>query len=276
MRALELVPSDDELPALMRWYGYRFTRTGVPAGAERVRMPEDEAAFARVGRTVGVRQRWSAGDVVERATAAVERLDPDAVLAAWVAGLSSAPRGRQSAISFGWARFLGEAPREVSGRPDCGLGAFVEVDVTENLLRLVLGWSWNEIPEHFLPDLEAAVAEGLPVPTADDRGRLESLVELIASMPTGTTPGELEKAVARARLIPGTDKWHRYGILIGLAEIGVLPNPALPPSWDRFVPRAEVHAVRVRGSARSDIPQPLAGWRGGVDEHRAAMLRAVL
>lgn len=148
--------------------------------------------------------------------------------------------------------------------------------MTDELVRLALGWSWNELPAHYLPDLEAAAAEGLPAPDDDDRARLRSLLGLLRAQPAGTTPGAMEKEMARARIVPATDKYQRYGILIGLAEIGVLRGAALPPSWDRFVPVAERHAASrtQRGSIRSDITLPLAAWRGGVDEDRAALLLA--
>ena len=65
---------------------------------------------------------------------------------------------------------------------------------------------------------------------------------------------------------PTTDKYQRHGVLIGLAEFGVLPSPALLPMRDRFVSATEPHAAArtLRGAPRSDITLPLAGWRGGV------------
>jgi hypothetical protein len=126
-----------------------------------------------------------------------------------------------------------------------------------------------------VPDLEAAAVE-LPVPTSADRAVLVDLLALIAAQPNGTTPGQLERAVGRAKLLPRTDKYQRYGILIGLAEFGILPSPVLAPSYDRFVPIAEQHAAyrKLRGAPRSDITVPLAGWRGGLDQTRANRLLA--
>lgn len=268
-------PSGESVELLMRVYGYRFTRTGAVAGAPSSDDPADLAAARAAGWPVRQVERWTAPEIVKRASAAAAALDERAVLAAFVAGLGSAPRGRQPVISYAWARHLGSAPRGEDGVPDCGLPATCEVDVTERLLRLVLGWAWNELPHHYLPDLESAAAEGLPEPTDDDRARLRGLLDLVRSAPDGTRPSELEKLVARAKLLPGTDKYQRYGVLIGLAEFGVLPSPALPPMWDRFVPTAERHAAAVRGAPRSDITLPFAGWRGGLDEQRAARLLAV-
>ncbi|MGV9316508.1 hypothetical protein ACWDR0_30625 [Streptomyces sp. NPDC003691] len=268
------VPGPAALEPLMRCYGYRFTRTGTVKGAEPSGDPADTAAARDHGWPVHEREQWTAPVIVGRAVSAAAALREETVLAAFVAGLGSAPRGRQTVISYGWARFLGTAPPGRGGVPDCGLKPVSEVDVTHTLLRLALGWAWNEIPEHYLPDLEAAAAHGLPRPEEDDRERLRALLGLIRSAPAGTTPGALEKEIARARIVPGTDKYQRYGVLIGLAETGVLPSPLLPPMWDRFVPTAERHAASgVRGGGpRSDITVPLAGWRGGVDERRASRL----
>jgi hypothetical protein len=271
------VPSGVDRDVLMRCYGYRFTRAGTVKGTDPSDAPADLAAAHGAGWPVREPERWSAGEIVERAVEAAAALDEDAVLAALVAGLGSAPRGRQTIISYGWARFLRSAARHAGGVPDCGLDPAADVDVTEALLRLTLGWSWNEIPAGYLPDLEAAASEGMPEPDAEDRVRLRALLDLIRSSPAGITPSELEKQLARAKLVPGTDKYQRYGILIGLSEFGILPSPVLPPMWDRFIPTAVRHAAyrSLRGAPRSDITVPLAGWRGGVDEHRAARLLAV-
>lgn len=261
----------------MRLYGYRFTRTGGVAGAEAGADPDDLAAAAAEGWPIRDEERYTADEVFGRSIDAANALDEEAVLGAFVAGLGSAPHGRQAVISFGWARHLSTAPVVDGDLPDCGLPAprsqQTGFDGTEVLLRLALGWAWNEQPHRYLPDLEAAVEAGLPAPTADDRGRLDALLGVIAAMPDGSRPSELEKAVARAKIVPGTDKYQRYGVLIGLAEYGVLPS-TLSPSWDRFVSRDEI-AAAWSGGPRSDVTPPLSGWRGGLDEGRAARLRAV-
>ena len=262
------IPRDDELEPLMRCYGYRLTRTGSIAGAPASYEPEDVATAEALGWPVRALQTWTPDEIVERAIAAAAVLDENAVLAAFVAGLGSAPRGRQTVISYAWARHL-------TPDADCGIDGPREVDVTERLLRLALGWSWNELPAHYLPDLEAAAAEGLPQPTDDDRARLRTLLDAIRTHPGRAS--ELEKAVARAKVVRGSDKFQRYGVLLGLGELGVMPHPTLAPSWDRFVPFSErVEASRAApGGPRSDVPVPLAGWTGEVDETRAARLLAL-
>jgi hypothetical protein len=60
--------------------------------------------------------------------------------------VGSAPRGRQTIISYGWARLLDRAPRDAGGVPDCGLAAMSHLNAPHELLRLALGWAWNELP----------------------------------------------------------------------------------------------------------------------------------
>lgn len=99
---------------------------------------------------------------------------------------------------------------------------------------------------------------------------------MIASQPAGTTPGQLEKVLGTRKLLPRTDKYQRYGILQALAELGIMPNPYLPPSLDRAILVAERHEAgrQVPGGSRSDIVLPLAGWRGeiGIDQDRVKTL----
>lgn len=272
------VPQGDELLLLMRCTGYRFNRNGIATGSALPPGEDDLAQAHQFGWPIAAKEEWTAGEIVDRAVRAAQVLHPDAVLSAFVAGIGgSSPRGRQILISYAWARHLAGAPIEKGTVPDCGLDEIEHIDVTETLVRIACGWSWNELPVHFLPDLEAAATHGLPEATDRDVDVLRALLALVAEQPQGTTPGQLEKAVARAGLLVRTDKYRRYGVLIGLAELGVLTNPLLPPSFDRFVSRAEVHAAhrRLRGAPRSDITLPLAAWRGGLDLARAAWLTDV-
>lgn len=277
MAAPRRIPAGAELEILMRLYGYRFTRTGGVVGAQASNEAIDVTAAESSGWPVRVIERIRPVDIVERSIAAASVLDEAAVLGAFVAGLGSAPHGRQILISFAWARHLASAPAAENELPDCGLDArsedAYELDSTEVLLRLALGWAWNEQPHRYLPDLETAVAAGLPSPTVDDKERLRALLEVISAQPDGSRASELEKAVARAKVVSGTDKYQRYGILIGLAEYGLLPS-TLDPSWDRFVSRREI-AEAWSGGPRSDITPPLSGWRGGIDAGRAARLLAL-
>ncbi|WP_208644289.1 hypothetical protein [Microbacterium oxydans] len=268
------VPQGAEVEVLMRLYGYRFTRTGGVAGAEASRDAADVAAAERLGWPVRAVERITPADALNRAIDAASVLTEDDVLGAFVAGLGSAPRGRQTVISFAWARQLVAAPTTGTGLPDCGLDATPSGnDVTEALLRLALGWAWNERPYLYVPDLEAAAEDGLPTPTDDDRKRLRTMLEVIAEQPEGTSVSMLEKEIARAKIVPGTDKYQRYGILIGLAEYGALPSSSAA-SWDRFVSATE-RAAAWQGGPRSDITPPLSGWRGGVRADKTSRLLAL-
>ncbi len=261
----------------MRLYGYRFTRTGGVAGAPTSTDTVDVAEAEGFGWPIHAVERLTPAEAFERSITAATALDEDAVLGAFVAGLHSARHGLQLLISYAWARHLATAATANGRMPDCGLkvreGDTFEFDTTEVLLRLALGWAWNEQPERYVIGLEAAAATGLPSPTTDDRERMRALVEVISAQPAGTRVSALEKAIARAKIAPGTDKYQRYGILIGLAEYGMLPS-TLSPSWERFVSRSEI-ADAWTGGPRSDVPPPLSGWRGGIDEKRAARLLAV-
>lgn len=269
----ERIPEGEELPLLMRCCGYRFNRAGNVAVDPVPPEPEELAEAERLGWAPAQTISLSAADLIARAIAAAARLEPDQVAAAFVAGVGGGhPRGRQILISYAWARHLSGAPRTDSGLPDCGLAERSEVNFSDQALRLALGYVWNELPANFLPDLEAAAAQGLPSPSADDEAVFRRLIQVIGSQAPDTTPGELEKNLARLKLIPKSDKYARYGMLQALAEVGVIPNPILDPSWDRHIPYSERIAAhqQVKGSPRSDIVLPLAGWRGaeGIDGAR--------
>jgi len=226
------VPTGDDLAVLMRCYGYRLNRSGVPAADP---APPTAAEIGEAGRR-GWRLRHAeslpARTFIARAVAAAQALQRDDVAAAFVAGAGgSAPRGRQTLISYAWAIHLPQALADSDpALPDCGLSDPVRFDPTETLVRLALGWAWNELPENYLADLEAAARHGLPTPTADDVARFRGLIARIAEQPPQTTPGELEKVLAREKVVPRSDKYQRYGILQALAEAGVMPNPHVPPA----------------------------------------------
>ena len=264
-------PRGDDLLLLARCYGCGWNRAGRFVRLRTPVEPADIAEAERRGWPVRRVTTLSASEALGRIVVATRTLSLHQVAQAFVAGVGgSAPRGRQVLISYAWALHLpGAIAAAAPALPDCGLREPVRIDFTEELMRLAAGIVWNESPHRYLPDLEAAAAEGLPAPTTDDRARFDALIGFIAAQPGGVTPGLLEKDLGRAGILPGTDKYARYGILQGLAETGVMPNALIPPSLDRHVPRAEHHAVgrQVRGSPRSDIVLPLAGWRSdlGVD-----------
>ncbi len=272
------IPEGEDLALLLRCYGYRLKRSGAATRDAAPATPEEIAEAERRGWAPKRKLRLNAAEFLERVTAAVSRLDSQAVMAAFVAGVGgSAVRGRQIPMSYAWASTVIQAIA-AGGRTlaDFDIREPIEIDYSHELVTLALGNAWNERPARFLPDLEAAAEQGPPSPSKPDWQTFHALIEMIAAQPPETTPGQLEKALAARKLLPATDKYQRYGILQALAEIGIMPNPYLPPSLDRAIPAAERHAAgrQVPGGSRSDIVLPLAGWRGelGVDRSRLERL----
>lgn len=235
---------------------------------------EEQQRLASAGHPSDIQTTFVHDEAVARLRLAAARLRESDVALAFLAGLTSGHRrGRQPLVSFAYARHLPDH----AGQPNangiclaCGLPATDALDVTHERLRLHLGWAWNELPLHYLVDLESFDPAAIPQDAMrQGRAILTALLRFIEEQPPDTTPGALERAIAGAKLLPETDKYKRLGILIGLAEAGILPNPLLPPSWRAFVtPPERWDASRgLKGSPRSDITLPLAAWRGeqGVD-----------
>ena len=268
------VPQGAELALLMRCYGYRFNRAGRVVRDEVAPAPDELAEAERSGWLVKRKVTLTKREAIERSVAAMRELSLDEVARAFVAGVGgSCPRGRQTLISYAWALHLPSAVAAAApDLPDCGLREEVAIDFAEELTRLAFGTVWNELPLRFLPDLEAAAAQGLPKPAPDDWSVFHELIDVIAAQPDATTPGALEKDIARREIVPRSETYARYGILQALAEAGIMPNPRISPMFDRHVPQAEWLGAHkgLKGSPRGDIVLPLAGWRGelGVDRRR--------
>ena len=220
--------------------------------------------------------------MVERLRAAEHRVSWRAALDGFVLGcVGRWPRGRQTPISLAYAAhldphaFTSSAPGDDTPCEHCGLPCRTQWDATEQVFRLHAGYVWNELPEHYLPDLEEHPANALPVVTEADRAAFLRMLEAADAAEPGETPGQLAKRLGSTHF-PRSDKYARYGMLSALAELGVLPNERLPPTADRFVPLKERHAAAegLRGSIRSDVVLPLAAWRGklGVDWSRVEAL----
>lgn len=187
-------------------------------------------------------------------------LTDDLCKALFLKGLSgSEPRFRQSLISYMYLETLEphkfQASDTTSNCAICGLPRKSVQDRTHTLYTYHLGHSWNESPQGFLAELEEILTYPEPDVSKEDKSRLKDLLKLIAQAEPGETPGQLEKRIAKAKLLPKTDKYKRYGILQTLAIMGILPSD---PAIDNQ-------------PARSDIVMPLAGWSGrmGVDFDKA-------
>ena len=172
----------------------------------------------------------------------------------------NAPRFRQTLMSFWYLQQLEEHKFEKVKNnttcANCGLIENVVMDKTHNLFTYYLGHSWNECPEHFLTEIEEITDYSKPEILEEDTERLIYLLQEINKAEPNETPGQLEKRIAKSKLLPKTDKYKRYGILQTLAVIGVLPS----------------NSHLNNQPIRSDITMPLAGWKGklGVNFEKAA------
>ena len=272
------IPEGEDLALLLRCYSYRLKRSGAATRDAIPPAPEEIAEAERRGWMPKRKLRFTEAEFLQRLTAATDRLDTPSVMAAFVAGVGgSAVRGRQLPMSYAWASGVTRAIAAGGVTlADFDVRQPIEIDYSLELLSLALGGAWNERPVRFLPDLEAAAEQGLPSPGKADWQIFHALIETIAAQPPGTTPGQLEKVLATQKLLPKTDKYQRYGILQALAELGVMPNPYLPPSFDRAILATERHTAgrQVPGGSRSDIVLPLSGWRAelGIDRSRLEKL----
>ena len=174
-------------------------------------------------------------------------------------------RGRQPLMSFisltGWQKhsFKGDKHCQI-----CGLPNKVTEDKTHDLYTYYLGHSWNEFPLHWLIELEEIVRYEQPQVTQQDKKCLFDLLKFIEKADENETPGQLEKRIASAKLLKNTDKYKRYGILETLAELGILPNDLIKPTYDgssTFEECQEAYS-KLKGSPRSDIVLPFGAWRG--------------
>lgn len=262
----------------MRCYGYRFKRGGAVTRDFDPPSSEEVAEAERRGWRPRKVVQLSLDEFLDRISKARAKLDGRSVMAAFVASVGgSAVHARQIPISFAWA---GSVPQAIATQAvaadDYQLRSIIEIDYTGELVALALGGVWNEMPWRFLVDLEVAAAQGLPRPVRADWDIFEALIEVIGSQAPGTTPGQLEKILAAKKLLPKTDKYQRYGILQTLSEIGVMPNPWLPPILESATTasKRQLAERQIAGGNRSDIVLPLAGWRGEmrVDTARIAEL----
>lgn len=220
--------------------------------------------------------------LVARLRQAARAVDWRDALDGLLLGLSGAwPRGLQTPISLAYASHLSahafepaERARAVCGI--CGLPPEARYDRTEQVFRLYWGYAWNEQPQHFLVDLEERPLAERPAVRPADIDAARALLEAIDAAPDDEPPSKLEQRLRRAKLPCRVDKYRRYGMLLALGELGVLPNPLIPPSAERFVTWSERSDAdrRMGRSHRSDVVLPLGAWRGslGVDWTRAATL----
>ncbi|MEI3800674.1 MULTISPECIES: hypothetical protein [unclassified Chitinophaga] len=183
------------------------------------------------------------------------------------------PRARQTLMSYLYLRHLYK--HDFAGKDTCeicGLPKVETEDKTHQLYTYYLGHSWNELPLHYLIELEEALTFDKPEITQADRNKLTELLDFIAQADKKETPGKLEQRIASHKILDQTDKYKRYGILQTLAECGILPNAFIKPRYEAFPTQKDLWEAgkKLTTSFRSDIILPLGGWKGenGVDKER--------
>jgi integrase len=174
-------------------------------------------------------------------------------------------RGRQTLMSYIYLKHLPE--HKFTGDDICEICGLKinEIINKETILKTYyLGHSWNELPSHYLFELEEIINKEKPIINELDKNLLDNLLELINMADKDETPGKLEKRISGNKILRKTDKYKRYGILQTLAECGILPNKLITPRYEHFVNFKEMIELHknLKGSIRSDIILPLAGWRG--------------
>ncbi|WP_332002886.1 hypothetical protein [Chitinophaga sp.] len=205
-----------------------------------------------------------------------KKLTLDFAAALFLKGLTGEmPRARQTLMSYLYIKHLFK--HNFSGKNTCeicGLPATETIDKTHQLYTYYIGHSWNEMPLHFLVELEEAVTFDMPTISHADKQKSAELLAFIEAADKQETPGKLEKRIAAHKILDQTDKYKRYGILQTLAECGILPNTFIKPKYEAFTIQTDLWKAseNLTTSFRSDIILPLGGWKGenGVDRERYA------
>ncbi|MDE7351861.1 MAG: hypothetical protein K2O06_02235 [Acetatifactor sp.] len=191
------------------------------------------------------------------------------LLAAYLCGFSSFPRGRQPILSYLFAKVVPEhtfTPFEKGGDicALCSMSKHIRIQKGEEIFRKYWGYSWNEMWGESLVDLQEFSELPTCVPTESDIKIFCAVIDLIRNAPFGETPGKLEQRIRKAKIVPNYEKYRFRGQLIALAELGILPNPYVKPLYDGFVSFQQRCLIshKISDSTRSDIVMPLSGWRG--------------
>lgn len=198
------------------------------------------------------------------------------LLSAYIAGFGSFPRGRQPILSYLFARAVPVHSFCNSHGGDvcdiCSLQKEFWLEKGKTVFRNYWGYSWNEIISGFYLDLEEFSQLNPVIPTKEDLRIFYAVIDLIRNAPKEETVGKLEQRIKKSKIIPNCEKYRLRGQLITLAELGIMPNPYIPPLFDKFTDfntRCET-GRKIPGGSRSDVVLPLSGWHGenGICEER--------
>lgn len=215
---------------------------------------------------VNERVRFTHDEVVlaYKALLAQHNLSLENLLAAYVCGFSSFPRGRQPILSYLFAKALPEHSMNNHGEicPVCSIKDVNWLEKGYKIFSCYAGSVWNERWVGNLIELEEFCTLPPRKPSADDLAIFSALIDTIRQAPLDETPGKLEQRVKKAKILPQFEKYSFRGQLMVLAELGVMPNSYIAPLYEAFTPFDEICNTKYPGCVRSDIILPLAGWRG--------------
>ena len=204
-------------------------------------------------------------------------LTMEKLIAAYVSGFSSYPRGRQPIISYLFAKAVPvhELTDPYSSDDLCSICTIPrhrQLNLGHEIYMDYNGHSWNEQWSDYIVGLQEFAELEPRTPTEEDIRIFNDVIEMIRNAPAKETPGKLEVRIKQSKKVPGYEKYRFRGMLITLAELGVMPNPYIKPLYDGFTPFMEKCKIsgHVPGSPRSEIMLPLSGWRGDnpLDEER--------
>lgn len=212
-----------------------------------------------------------------------ERLSEERLIGEFVAAAGgSYRRGINGLTNLRFATLIPEHSYHPAQRlAACGICGFSELSIrtSDNLSNiresLWLGYHWHS-PNGIYADLSERIELPEVHPTEEDAAALKSLLEGVARAQAGETPGRLEKRLSAEKVIK-SNSGTRRSLLSTLAEVGVIPNAAMPVDPKRWID----HETMVEAGmdldstqGRSDLEMPYAGWRGqlGVDWDRAKEL----
>jgi hypothetical protein len=195
-----------------------------------------------------------------------DKLTEDFAIAMFYKGISGEYiRGRQTLMSYIYLKHLPEHKFTGGKFCDiCGLPKTETINETDVLSTYYSGHSWNELPLNYLIELEEIINMEKPLIVESNKKLFDNLLETIDMAEKDETPGKLEKRINKDKILIKTDKYKRYGILQTLAECGILPNQLIIPRYDKFITFNEIIEThkKIKGTIKSDIVLPLAGWKG--------------
>ena len=201
-------------------------------------------------------------EIIARALAAREGVEPGVVGDAFVASLTSRRLDQRSALgSFALLRELRahSAPRSTKACPVCGEYGLSRCPQDISVLsfeRFKWGGVRHDKPIYAAFDLEQFVRYEPSRPTTNDVDALRRLFQLIRDVPASTTAANLQKHLSPAIRSNKAEREVLIGIL-GLC--GVLATQEHPGHFPHFVPYAEREAPARRFV---DMAYPACWWQG--------------